>query len=73
MDVENFDSTLKYVNLNGVTLNIDERMQLKLSIGQLQCDLKVEKVWFWGKITGKYNFKSISYRNRQGLLYRILS
>jgi len=52
MDVENFDSTLKYVNLNGVTLNIDERIQLKLSLGQLQCDLKVDKVWFWGKITG---------------------
>ena len=53
MDVETFDSTLKYVNLNGVTLNIEERIQLKLSIGQLQCDLKVDKVWFWGKITGK--------------------
>ena len=58
MDVENFDSTLKYVNLNGVTLNIEERIQLKLSLGQLQYDLKVDKVWFWGKINGnrmKYN------------------
>lgn len=53
MDVENFDSTLKYVNLNGVTLNIDERLQLKLSLAQLQSELKVDKVWFWGKIIGK--------------------
>ena len=60
MDVENFDSTLKYVNINGVTLNIDERIQLKLSIGQLQCDLKVDKVWLWGKITGK-NVTTNSY------------
>ena len=42
MDVENFDSTLKYVNLNGVTLNIDERLQLKLSLAQLQSDLKLD-------------------------------
>jgi hypothetical protein len=35
MEVENFDSALKYINLNGVTLNIDERIQLKLSLGQL--------------------------------------
>ncbi len=52
MEVENFDYTLKYVNLNGVTLNIDERLQLKLSLGQLQCDLKVDAIYFWGKIIG---------------------
>jgi hypothetical protein len=35
MEVENFDYTLKYINLNGVTLNIDEKVQLKLSLQQL--------------------------------------
>lgn len=32
MDVESFDYTLKYINLNGVTLNIEERLNIKLAI-----------------------------------------
>jgi hypothetical protein len=32
MDVENFDYTLKYINLNGVTLNIEERLNIKLAV-----------------------------------------
>ena len=32
MEVESFDSCLKYINLNGVTLNIDEKLHLKLSL-----------------------------------------
>lgn len=42
MDVESFDYTLKYINLNGVTLNIDERLQLKLALSQLQSDLGLD-------------------------------
>lgn len=58
MEVDSFDYTLKYVNLNGVTLNIEERLQLKLSLGQLQCDMKLDTVYFWGKIIGKIKFKT---------------
>ena len=73
MEVENFDYTLKYINLNGVTLNIDERLQLKLSLGQLQCDLKVDAVYFWGKIIGMiFEIFIMNYRNCEGLLCRIL-
>ena len=36
--------TLKYVNINGFTVKIDERIQLNLSLGQVKCDLKVDKV-----------------------------
>jgi hypothetical protein len=32
MEVENISSHLKYVNSNGVTLNIEERMNLDLAI-----------------------------------------
>lgn len=32
MNVEEFDKLLKYININGVTLNIEERMQLQLSL-----------------------------------------
>lgn len=54
MDVENFDYTLKYINLNGFTLNVDEKLQLKLSLAQLQSDLNLGSLVFWGKITGNH-------------------
>jgi hypothetical protein len=53
MEVENFDYTLKYINLNGVTLNVEEKLQLKLSLQQLQLDLILDNISFWGKIIGK--------------------
>ena len=31
MEVEDFEKNLKYINLNGVTLNLEEKMQLKLA------------------------------------------
>jgi len=66
MDVENFDYTLKYINLNGVTLNIDERLQLKLSLAQLQQDLSLDSVLLWGKIVGKCSSISLSDEYRNG-------
>lgn len=54
MEVDNFDYTLKYINLNGVTLNVDEKLQLKLSLGQLQSELALDNIFFWGKIIGIY-------------------
>jgi hypothetical protein len=32
MEIEKFEKHLKYVNLNGVTLNIEEKLQLKLAL-----------------------------------------
>lgn len=61
MDVENLDIALKYINLNGVTLNIDERLQLKLSLGQLQADLKLDQIFLWGKINGTVKDYFIAY------------
>ena len=63
MEVENFDYTLKYINLNGVTLNVDEKLQLKLSLGQLQSELALENIFFWGKIIGTCISYLIYFRN----------
>jgi len=61
METESFDSSLKYINLNGVTLNIDERLNLKLSLAQLSSELKLEQVFFWGKIIGTVKDYYIAY------------
>jgi len=54
MEVSNIDSHLKYVNFNGVTLNIDERLQLDLSLQRLATDFKFDEILFWGKVTGTF-------------------
>jgi len=61
MEVENFDYALKYINLNGVTLNVDEKLQLKLALGQLQLDLNLDNVSFWGKIIGTVKDYYLAY------------
>lgn len=53
MEVENISTHLKYINANGVTLSIDERMNLDLSLQKLQLDFNFEELLFWGKINGK--------------------
>ena len=48
------NNQLKYIEQNGNTLNIDEKMQICLAIKQLRIDLNVKSVKLVGKITGKY-------------------
>ena len=73
MDVETFQEQLKYINLNGVTLNIEEKMNIQLAFAQLKSDFKLENLYFWGKIVGKLHPKLISdwpffpYRYRKRL------
>jgi hypothetical protein len=43
---------LKYINANGITLNLDERMNLDLALQKLQLDLGFEELLFWGKLNG---------------------
>ena len=38
---------------NGVTLPLEERMQVQLAIVQLKAELKLEEAYLWGKIEGK--------------------
>lgn len=44
---------LKFVNANGVTLSIEERMNLDLSLQKLHLDFGFEELLLWGKINGK--------------------
>lgn len=48
---------LKYINANGLTLNLEERMNLDLSLQKLQIDFNFEELLLWGKVTGR--FKSL--------------
>lgn len=57
MEVSNLVSHLKYVNFNGFTLNIEEKMQLDLSLQRLATDFKFDELLFWGKITGTFQLK----------------
>ena len=44
---------LKYLVDHGVTLCMDERMQLQLAITELCDKIKFEEMCFWGKVNGK--------------------
>jgi radial spoke head protein 9 len=52
MEVDQIANHLKYINCNGVTLNIEERMNLNLSLHKLHNDYIFEELLFWGKING---------------------
>ena len=47
---------LKYLTDHGVTLSMDERMQMQLAISELCDKIKFEDMTLWGKISGKLNF-----------------
>ena len=72
MDTEELNSQLKYVQSNGVTLNLQETMELDLSIQKLGIDFEFDEVLFWGKIIGKLKLISCfnDFRNCQELLHR---
>ena len=55
MEIENLDSQLKYINANGVTLSVDERLNLSLALQKLQLDFNFEELLFWGKVSGVVN------------------
>lgn len=44
---------IKYINANGLTLSLEERMNLDLSLQKLQVDFNFEELLLWGKVTGK--------------------
>lgn len=46
---------LKYINANGLTLSLEERMNLDLSLQKLQLDFSFEELLLWGKVTGRYH------------------
>jgi hypothetical protein len=44
---------IKYINANGLTLSLEERMNLDLSLQKLQVDFNFKELLLWGKVTGK--------------------
>eukprot|EP00352_Strombidinopsis_acuminata_P008199 CAMPEP_0176372962 /NCGR_PEP_ID=MMETSP0126-20121128/25728_1 /TAXON_ID=141414 ORGANISM="Strombidinopsis acuminatum, Strain SPMC142" /NCGR_SAMPLE_ID=MMETSP0126 /ASSEMBLY_ACC=CAM_ASM_000229 /LENGTH=50 /DNA_ID=CAMNT_0017732955 /DNA_START=31 /DNA_END=183 /DNA_ORIENTATION=- len=50
MEVSNLKNHLKYLEINGCTLNIEEKAKLGLAFEELISDLKNEELFFWGKI-----------------------
>ena len=53
MEVTRLSNEMKYVEINGVTLNLEERSRIDLSCMQLSADINQGKIYFWGKIRGK--------------------
>ena len=45
-------SHLKYVNLNRLTLNMEEKLNLTLNLEQAKSDFKLDSIMFWGKLIG---------------------
>lgn len=55
MDVTQLSAHLKYIEVNGCTLSIEERCQLELAFTTLRKDLPehARALHFWGKVRGK--------------------
>lgn len=61
MEIHRFSNDVKYLASNGIVLNIDERMNIGLALGQLASEIPFEELYFWGKIEGTYTKYDRSY------------
>jgi hypothetical protein len=43
---------MKYVEINGCCLNIDERLRIELGSQELKSSMDLDTLYFWGKIIG---------------------
>ena len=62
MEYKALSSNLKHLAPNGVTLNMDEKMQVGLALTQLQTEMQFEELYFWGKVEGRWRAR----RGRRG-------
>ena len=53
MDSKKFSSEFQYIERNGCTFNMEEKMRLGLAIGELRSDLNLSACFIIGKVTGK--------------------
>lgn len=53
MNVLHMQEQMQYVERNGCTLNIEEKIKLGLALAELRTDLNLVTTYFVGKITGK--------------------
>jgi hypothetical protein len=52
MNIDNIEFELKYINQVGLTLDMDERVQLELLFNHLSHTHPSDRLRFWGKIEG---------------------
>jgi len=53
METKDFSSQFQYIERNGCTFNLEEKMKLGLALGELKADLNLTKCYIMGKVTGK--------------------
>lgn len=54
MNIDNIEYELKYINQVGLTLDMDERVQLELLFNHLSLNHPSDRLRFWGKIEGTF-------------------
>jgi hypothetical protein len=66
MEASRIQSELKHLEMNGVTLSIEEKIQLDLSFQTLSNDLPqhATSLFFWGKIRGKSFIHACNQSNK---------
>ena len=55
MDILDLSEEIKNFQHSGITLNLDERMQLEMALMTLNEKIECEELMFWGKINGMKN------------------
>jgi radial spoke head protein 9 len=68
--LNNLQEAFEYISLfNGVTLSLEERLKLEISLNELKLNIKSEEIFFWGKILGVdkdyYIAMAIFYKNQK--------
>jgi len=53
MELCNLESELKYVEINGCTFSVEERMRIELGCHELMNQINACNLYLWGKIRGK--------------------
>jgi len=53
MEVLDLNFELSQLRFRGVSLNLDEKMQLEMALHQLHTEERFNELLFWGKVTGK--------------------
>lgn len=69
MEFKTLSHNIKNLAPNGVTLNIEEKMQVMLALTQLQSEMNFEELYFWGKVEGKYDLETSHHCKNSGACF----
>jgi radial spoke head protein 9 len=74
MDIKNFGTEHKQFSSVGITLNLDERVNLELALHKLREQEQFDEVKFWGKVSGVakdyYLAVVVNYEGHQGFPHK---